>query len=198
MRDGDRPCRNVLAQSIQQFAGKVRNFSAFATYRTRTGSRPCHPSNGVGLLQSQCGSLTADDWKACRDHVRKQLGLPEPKLETQKKSGGKWLAEYIYRDENSECYLKVRKIRDEAGYKQFPQFHWDGNGWAKGKPSGPKIPYRLPELNAAPKTAPVFFVEGEKDAGTLAKISFVATTASEGASAKWDAALTHHFATGMS
>jgi hypothetical protein len=103
------------------------------------------------------------------------------------------LGEYIYRDENGEAFLRVRKCRDEAGKKQYPQSHWDGNGWAKGKPDGPKIPYRLPELIAAPTTALVYFCEGEKDADTLAKIGFVATTASEGAAAKWDSGLTPFF-----
>jgi hypothetical protein len=51
----------------------------------------------------------------------------------------------------------------------------------------------LPELLAAPTTALIYFVEGEKDADALAKISFVATTASEGAAAKWDPALTPYF-----
>ena len=101
-------------------------------------------------------SFAGDDWKACRDHVRKKLGLPEPKSEPQQKTGGgKWsvLGEYIYYDQNGERFLKVRKCRDGTGKKQFPQYHWDGNGWAKGKPDGPKIPYRLPQLIAAPTTA---------------------------------------------
>jgi hypothetical protein len=138
-------------------------------------------------------SFAGDDWQACRDHVRKKLGLPGPK--SQQKTGGKWstLAEYIYYDQNGERFLKVRKCRDETGKKQFPQFHWDGNSWAKGKPNGPKIPYRLPQLIATPTTAQVYFVEGEKDADTLAKIGFVATTASEGAAAKWDCGLTPFF-----
>ncbi|MFK4530137.1 5S rRNA maturation endonuclease (ribonuclease M5) [Bradyrhizobium japonicum] len=116
----------------------------------------------------------------------------------QKKTGGKaaWtvLAEYIYRDQNGEPFLKVRKCRDGTGKKQFPQYYWDGNGWVKGKPDGPKIPYRLPQLMASPITALVYFCEGEKDADTLAKIGFVATTASEGAAAKWDLGLTQYFA----
>ena len=98
-------------------------------------------------------SFAGDDWKACRDHVREKLGLPEPKPQ-QKANGGKaaWtmLGEYIYYDQNGERFLKVRKCRDETGKKQFPQSHWDGNGWTKGKPQGPKIPYRLPELIASP------------------------------------------------
>ena len=143
-------------------------------------------------------SFAGDDWKACRDHVRTKLGLPDPKSEPQQKTnGGKaaWtvLGEYIYCDQNGERFLKVRKCRDETGKKQFPQYHWDGTGWAKGKPDGPKIPYRLPQLIAAPNTALVYFCEGEKDADALAKIGFVATTASEGAAAKWDPALTLYF-----
>jgi 5S rRNA maturation endonuclease (ribonuclease M5) len=141
-------------------------------------------------------SFADDDWKACRDHVRKKLGLPGPKPEPQQKTGGgKWseLGEYIYYDQNGERFLKVRKCRDETGKKQFPQYHWDGNGWTKGKPDGSKIPYRLPELIATPTTAQVYFCEGEKDADTLAKIGFVATTASEGAGAKWDSGLTPFF-----
>ena len=37
----------------------------------------------------------------------------------------------------------------------------------QGQAGGPKIPYRLPELLAAP-TAVVYFCEGEKDADNLA------------------------------
>ena len=64
------------------------------------------------------------------------------------------LGEYIYYDQNGERFLKVRKCRDETGKKQFPQYHWDGNGWAKGKPDGPKIPYRLPQLIASSNHGP--------------------------------------------
>lgn len=140
-------------------------------------------------------SFAGDDWKECRAHVRAKLGLPEPKQKANGKSSA-WtvLGDYIYRDENGEAFLRVRKCRDESGKKQYPQSHWNGNSWAKGKPDGTKIPYRLPELIAAPTTALVYFCEGEKDADTLAKIGFVATTASEGAAAKWDSGLTQYFA----
>src|SRR3954464_1589886 len=80
-------------------------------------------------------SFAGDDWKACRDHVRTKLGLPDPKLEP-KNGKAEWtvLDEYIYYDQNGERYLKVRKCRDSNGKKQFPQYHWDGHGWSKGKP----------------------------------------------------------------
>ena len=106
-------------------------------------------------------SFAGDDFKACRDHVRAKLGLPEPK----KNGGGKaWtlISEHIYLDEHGERFLKVRKCRDGDGKKQYPQYHWDGNGWAKGKPEGPKIPYRLPQLIAAPTASDRVFRRGRK------------------------------------
>jgi Protein of unknown function (DUF3631) len=139
-------------------------------------------------------SFAGDDFKACRDHVRAKLGLPEPK-QKKNSSDKAWaeIAEYIYYDEHGERFLKVRKCRDGDGNKQYPQYHWDGNGWAKGKPSGPKIPYRLPELIAAPIAGMIYFCEGEKDSDGLAKLGFVTTTASEGAAAKWAPELTPYF-----
>src|SRR5262249_24651130 len=73
------------------------------------------------------------------------------------------------------------------------QFHLDVNVWVKGKPKGPKIPYRLPELVAATAGTIVYICEGEKDADNLGALGFVATTASEGSKAKWDPALTPWF-----
>jgi hypothetical protein len=106
-------------------------------------------------------SFAGDHFKACRDHVRAKLGLPEPK----KDGGGKaWtlISEHVYLDQHGERFLKVRKCIDGDGKKQYPQYHWDGNGWAKGKPEEAKIPYRLPQLIAAPTATIVYFVEGEK------------------------------------
>jgi hypothetical protein len=144
-------------------------------------------------------SFADDDAIACRDYVRDRLGLPPFEAKKKKANGkanGKWsppLAEYVYRNARGEPHLLVRKHLDGDGRKQFPQFHWDGTQWLKDKPAGPKIPYRLPELLAAP-TAVVYFVEGEQDADNLAnQACLVATTTSEGASAKWAAELTPYF-----
>jgi hypothetical protein len=86
-------------------------------------------------------------------------------------------AEYIYRDMRGEPYLKVKR----TSKKQFPQYHYENGKWISGKPTGPKIPYRLPELMAAPLDAPVFICEGEKDAGNVALLGLVATANSGGA-----------------
>jgi putative DNA primase/helicase len=100
-----------------------------------------------------------------------------------------FVAEYIYKQIDGTPYLKVCKTEDKA----FPQFHWDVNAWVKGKPKGPKIPYRLPELVAAPVGTIIYFSEGGKDADNLGKLGLVATSASEGANAKWNPALTSWF-----
>ncbi len=140
-----------------------------------------------------------DDWRECRDMVRSKLGLPkwEPKKKTKKQNGnggGKpyspTIAKYIYRTAEGEPYLCVHRLADKkAG---FPQYHWDGEKWKSGKPKGEKIPYRLPELIAAPITTPVYVVEGEGKADLLAKLGFTVTSASEGAG-KWTADLNEWF-----
>lgn len=111
-------------------------------------------------------SFAGDPWKECRDHVAKLLRLPEPpqKKQKAKNGGGKpWtlLGTYIYRDADKKPFLRVEKKLDDKGKRRFVQSHWSGDGWVKGAPS-PKLPYLLPALIAAPTTAMVFFVEGEK------------------------------------
>ena len=84
-----------------------------------------------------------------------------------------FVAQYIYRQADGAPYLKVCRTAE----KQFPQFHWDGSGWKKGKPNGPKIPYRLPELLAASVGTTIYFCEGEKDADAFMHWAFWAPPA---------------------
>jgi hypothetical protein len=134
--------------------------------------------------------------------VRKKLGLPE--FEPKKKASGfsdknrkgnggtrPWspiIAKYIYRKADGTPYLQVCR----TAAKGFFQNKWNGQMWVAGKPEGPKIPYRLPELQAAPLTTKIHITEGEKDADALARINFVATTNSEGAS-NWTDDLNEYF-----
>jgi Family of unknown function (DUF5906) len=140
-------------------------------------------------------SFAGDDPARCRAHVREKLGLPD--LQPKKSGNGKaWSpvrASYIYRDRNGAPYLRVQR----TATKQFFQQHWDGANWIKGKPQGPKVPYRLPELLAAAPTTPVYICEGEKDADNLMKLGFLATCNSGGADpgngSKWTAELNAYF-----
>ncbi|MBO0710385.1 MAG: DUF3631 domain-containing protein [Acetobacteraceae bacterium] len=99
---------------------------------------------------------------------------------------------WIYRDAEGRPYLMVERYDSADGKKTYPQYHQEGSKWVKGKPAGPKIPYRLPELLAADPTAVVWIAEGEKCAELLAGAGLVATSASEGAG-KWKDELNDHF-----
>jgi putative DNA primase/helicase len=128
-------------------------------------------------------SFSGDDDIVCKDYVRDKLGLP--KWSANGKDHGRVkaynpIAKHIYRLADGTAYLRVDRFADKQ--RGFPQFYWDTKSqWLKGKPKGPKVPYRLPELLAAPLETQVHVCEGEKDADNLAKLGFVATCNSEGA-----------------
>jgi len=84
------------------------------------------------------------------------------------------VATFVYRDQHGRPYLQVQRTTA----KDFFQAHWDGEMWRRGAPKGPKLPYRLPELMAAPPKMPIYITEGEGKAELLAKLGFVATSAS--------------------
>ena len=144
-------------------------------------------------------SFANDDAITCRDHVRQKLGLSEFEPKKKKANGGAkpysaTIARYTYRLADDTPYLQVHRLADKSG---FPQYYWDGEKWISGKPKGAKIPYMLPQLNAAASATPVYIVEGEKDADALAAIGFVATCNSEGADNgngnKWTSNLNQYF-----
>jgi putative DNA primase/helicase len=114
--------------------------------------------------------------------------LPTPQAAAAPSARRRIVAEYIYKKEDGTPYLRVQRT-DPKG---FYQSHWDGNVWAKGKPQGPKIPYRLPDLKKF-ADANIIIVEGEKDVDRLASLDLVATTSSEGAG-KWTKDLNQYFA----
>lgn len=131
----------------------------------------------AGYLAATRGGDAEDylDEKYRRANGKRQWNYASGEL-----TSGDVVDEYIYKDKSGDPYLRVRRMEN----KQFPQSHWEGNCWEWGKPKGPKIPYRLPELIAAASDEPVFVCEGEKDADNIAALDLVATTASEGAG-KW-------------
>jgi RecA-family ATPase/DNA polymerase I-like protein with 3'-5' exonuclease and polymerase domains len=105
------------------------------------------------------------------DHDHNRDGYPHGE-----RDNGQQIAFYVYRHADGRDYLGVKR----TSAKQFPQFHWNGSGWVKGAPQGPKIPYRLPELIKAPLDGWVLICAGEKDADTAAALGFAATTNTEG------------------
>ena len=101
----------------------------------------------------------------------------------------RYVASYIYKLADGTPYLRVSRTEPKG---PFPQSHWVDGKWESGKPYGPKIPYRLPEMLAS-GDAPVFICEGEKDADALQRLGLIATTNSEGAGC-WTGDLDQHFA----
>lgn len=98
-------------------------------------------------------------------------------------SGGEIEATYDYRDEHGVLVFQVvRKVG-----KRFLQRVPDGaGGWVWKLGDARRVPYRLPELLAAPADAIVYVVEGEKDVETLSARGLVATC-NPGGAGKWPA-----------
>ena len=144
---------------------------------------PTHPDGFVVF------SHAGDDPIQCKDYVRSRLGLPQWEPKARNPGAVRYTASYVYRQADGTPYLRVSRTEPKG---PFPQSHWTGSTWQSGKPKGPKIPYRLPELVANPN-APVFVCEGEKDSDRLAALGFVATTNSEGAGS-WTADLDPYLA----
>ena len=106
------------------------------------------------------------------------IAAPEPKAS---KAPTKIENTYDYLDENGELLMQVVRIEP----KTFRQRRPEGTGWSWSVKDVRVVPYRLPELLAAPD-AVVYLVEGEKDADRLTSLGLVATCNAGGAG-KWRA-----------
>jgi 5S rRNA maturation endonuclease (ribonuclease M5) len=150
----------------------------------RSHYRQCSANRKPAHQKLQCLGITIDEkgvtW-GCNHCNWKGGGSYEPYPAKKNGGGLPFVTQYIYRQADSAPYLKVCRTAE----KQFPQFHWDGSGWKKGKPNGPKIPYRLPELLAASVGTTIYFCEGEKDADAVHALGLLGTTCSEGAPNGW-------------
>jgi DNA polymerase len=101
---------------------------------------------------------------------------------------GNPVAQWFYQNPPDQPnYLRVDKHITSEGKRNFYQHHWSGTQWVigvKGTYAERKIPYLLPVLKAALQSDPdieVQICEGEKDADTLARLGYVATTNPGGA-----------------
>ena len=88
------------------------------------------------------------------------------------------LASYDYRDEAGRLLYQVLRYEPKTFRQRRPD---ESGGWCYRLGDVRRVLYRLPELLAADREAPVFLVEGEKDAERLAGLGLVATTVAGGA-----------------
>ncbi|MCX5987012.1 MAG: hypothetical protein NTX54_11020, partial [Chloroflexi bacterium] len=90
---------------------------------------------------------------------------------------------------------KIYQYRDENGTLVHETVRYAPKGFGQRRPNGQggriynlhgirTVVYRLPELLASPADAPIFLLEGEKDADNVALLGLVATTVPMGAG-KW-------------
>src|SRR5262249_41478175 len=110
---------------------------------------------------------------------------------------------FVYQNADGSPHLQVRKFEwiDKNGKrrKSYPQYRRANGQWVKGKPEGPAIPYRLPQLLEAPLDAVIDIFAGEKDADRGAEHGLIATTNPEGetmpdgVTGKWQPELNEYF-----
>lgn len=149
-------------------------------------------------------SFNGTDPIEARDYVRQKLGMErwapkkqENQAQTPKQQSKPTLTlveNYDYIQPDGTPFLRVARLVDERGKKTFKQYKYDTlfESWLPGKPEGPEIPYKLPELLAANPDEPWWLVEGEKSVNYLRSLGLQATTAS-GGSSKWAPELNEWF-----
>ena len=172
-------------------------------------------ANEKGYVVNSFGRST---WKECDDYVAERLGIGkwQPKAKASSDYSGSFFLkekpatmsantspaakvtrlhpeniEYVYLDADGNNYLKVLRYYVN-GERKFKQFHWTGTAWAENAPKGPKIPYRLRELIAAPFPA-ALIVEGEKDVDNVVKLGYPVATTNAGGANGWHSDLNQHF-----
>jgi putative DNA primase/helicase len=118
--------------------------------------------------------------------LQSELGI---EIENASTGARKPVATYDYRDERSNLVSQVCRFEP----KTFRQRQPDGKGgWIWSTKGLQRVPYRLPELIAAPADCTVFIVEGEKDVDRLTSIGLVATC-NPGGAGKWRPAFNKFF-----
>lgn len=144
------------------------------SFNVKTGAWVCRAGCGEGGMKE----------------VAARTGIPFPRAPRPERvpaSGGKTLvAAYDYRDEQGRLLFQALRYRTASGAKTFRQRQPgpEGAGWRWNLDGARLVIYRLPDVIAAPTDAPVFVVEGEKDADALTVLGLTATTSPMGAG-KW-------------
>jgi Protein of unknown function (DUF3987) len=137
-----------------------------------------HPQTGeYGCFTSNC------EPKDIRAAIDKLEGKPEWKPERddwQKTVRPKSQQEYFYPDLDGNPLIKVVRIDDGRGGKNFYQSHWNGHQWVKGTPTEIRANihiYRYQQIKQAIEQGrSIFWVEGEDTADRLWALDIPATT----------------------
>lgn len=153
-------------------------------------------ARGVWICRAGCGGGGAIDLarrvlgeEGARELLR-SLGNDEssyvdPRWSAQSRTTGarsrREVAAYAYRDAEGTVAYEVVRYEPKTFRIRRPNGR---GGWIWNLENTQRVLYRLPELIAADTERPVYVVEGEKDADSLARLGFVVTTNAGGAG-KW-------------
>lgn len=113
----------------------------------------------------------------------------QPRPETLPRARRRIVATYDYADAAGGLAYQVVRYAP----KDFRQRRPDGDGWTWSLNGVERVPYRLPELLAAPADTTVYIPEGERDVDALIAAGAVATCNAGGAG-KWPATFAPHLA----
>jgi len=135
------------------------------------GKPPHRPNLSVSARGYVCHACGA---KGSLADLAEHLGLDSQSGRSEEESI------YDYRDEDSDLLFQVCRLPRKRFYQRRP----DGSGgWVPKLDDVRRVLYRLPDLLADPE-APIYVVEGERDADRLVRGNLVATT-NPGGAGKW-------------
>lgn len=134
----------------------------------------------------------ADDSAAAQRTSDPCASAPAPRAPDRKAEATaslRFICAYDYRDEGGKLLFQACRYMDDAtGKKTFRLRQPDAtarSGWKYSRKGARLVVYRLPELlEAIRQRAPIYVVEGEKDADRMAAMGRAATTNAMGAG-KW-------------
>ncbi len=128
------------------------------------------------------------DFKTAAAELATYLGIA-PATATHTNGKSKIVGTYNYVDEQGKLLYQVVRFEPKNFRQRRPK---SNGGWEYSVKGTRLVPYRLPDLVAAPLSRGVLVVEGEKDADRAAGIGIIATTNAMGAG-KWRPEYTEHF-----
>jgi DNA polymerase len=157
-----------------------------------TPSAPIPPPSPSGGPGEAIGASGSSDPESARQRANGRGNGSYPHGEKAGPSAGPVTGEHIYKTAAGRLHMRVtRRVDPATGKKSFPTYRWSTGDWVAGWPET-VVPYRLPELLAAPADAIVLICEGEKDADTAARHGLI-STCNPGGSGKWRPELTQYF-----
>lgn len=174
---------------LNDFLSRLENVKKCGTDQYHANCPACGDRHGHLYISAADGKILIDCKKGCKfEDVVSALGLHRKQMFAERPQW-EFLREHVYTDGNDVPVAKKQIYRKDSG-KTAVWYRYDKGKWTKGL-GGMKVPlYRLKSVASADK---IYLVEGEKDAETMERLGFTATTSPNGAGSKLRNDLVHYF-----